>query len=148
MEFKRQLISLSLSDPETPGTCLEFFAHRVPIWQGERIEQDARGQQVRGVLNVRETLCKEYPRWIPVDANALGACLAQIRNGVVVDVPDPLIPQIGDILYTVRNNLFHGCKGSDDSNDEEVLRNALVLLRAIVDFYIDWQGQPEPDVAA
>lgn len=144
-EFKRELITLPLPRGDAGDTCLGFFASRVPVWQGIRIEQDIRGQMVRGVVNVRETICKEYPRWVPVDRKMLDDFLAQLKAGVEAEVPKRLIEQIGDILYTVRNNLFHGCKGSDDAYDDEVLQNALRLLQAIVNFYIDWTGHPMAD---
>jgi len=135
-DFKQGLVTLA--SPDGNGTCLDFFARRTPFWQGFEIAQDALGQPVRGVINVRETVCREYPRWVPVDQEMLDKTLSQINADANVDVPARLIEQLGDVLYTVRNNLFHGCKGPEDSNDNEVLCNALELLRAIVRFYINW----------
>jgi len=145
-KFKRQLIALPL--PDTDDTCLGFFARRVPVWQGDEIRQDARGQPVRGVVNVRQTTSKAYPRWVPVDQEMLNEVLDQLKAGVEIDVPNRLIEQLGDVLYTVRNNLFHGCKGPEDSNDTEVLQNALYLLHAIVKFYIDWVDEPTTKTTA
>jgi hypothetical protein len=145
LEFKRELITLPSPRGDAGDTCLGFFARRVPVWQGIRIEQDIRGQMVRGVINVRETISKGYPRWVPVDRMMLDDFLAQFKAGVVAEVPKRLIEQVGDILYTVRNNLFHGCKGPEDSNDNQVLENALPMLQAIVNFYLDWTGYPMPD---
>jgi hypothetical protein len=138
--FKRKLIALP--SPRSDATCLGFFANRKPLWQGESIEQDVLGQKVRGVINVRETISKDYPRWVPVDGILLNSFLAQHKAGVIAEIPHRLIEQIGDILYTVRNNLFHGCKGPEDSNDNEVLCHALEMLRSIVMFYLDKSRQP------
>jgi len=139
-DFKRKLIALP--SPQTDDTCLGFFANRIPLWQGESVEQDVRGQTVRGVINVRETISKDYPRWVPVDGGLLNRFLAQSETDGKANIPDRLIEQIGDILYTVRNNLFHGCKGPEDSNDDEVLCHALEMLRSIVTFYLEKSSQP------
>ena len=138
-DIRQELIKLSLPDNEE--TCLEFFANRIPIWQGVNIEQDARGQSVNGVINVRETISTEYPHWIPVDSTAITIIMKQLKNGENIDVPDRLICQLGDILYTVRNNLFHGCKGLEDSNDRQVLNNSYKLLKFVVDFYLNWENR-------
>jgi hypothetical protein len=69
--------------------------------------------------------------------------LAKSESGNEPEVPERLVRQIGDILYTVRNNLFHGCKGPDDSNDEEVLLHALELLRTVMDFYAGREDNPQ-----
>jgi hypothetical protein len=132
-DFKRKLVTLP--SPQIDDTCLGFFAHRVPLWHGVSIERDTLGQTVRGVINVRETISKDHPRWVPVDQKLLNDFLSQCKAGIEVSVPDRLIEQVGDILYTVRNNLFHGCKGPEDSNDDDVLRHALEMLRTIVEFY-------------
>jgi len=132
----RQQLLVTMSPTEDIATCLDFFAKRVPIWQGISIAQDAKGQLVRGVINVRETISADYPRWAFIDPSLLSSVLVRLQNGEDVDVPDRLLDQVGDILYTVRNNLFHGCKGSEDSNDYEVLENAYPLLKIVVDFFI------------
>lgn len=139
-EFKKKLITLPSSRGD--DTCLGFFAHRVPVWKAIEIKRDALGQPIQGVVNVRETVSNKYPRWVPVDLKALETFLNQHRTGADPDVPDRLIEQLGDVLYTVRNNLFHGCKGPEDSNDTKVLQNALKMLRTIVEFYIDWVDEP------
>ncbi|MBL7065772.1 MAG: hypothetical protein ISS49_16470 [Anaerolineae bacterium] len=135
--FKWEL--LNLSSPTKKGdTCLSFFARRIPVWQDTEIAQDELKQLVNGVINVRRTLNQDTPHWTPVDLNALEQFTVEAAEGATPNIPTVLVNQIGDLLYTVRNNLFHGCKVSGDSNDDEVLRNALELLRAIVTFYINW----------
>lgn len=143
-DFKRELINLP-SPTKKGDTCLGFFARRTPIWQDQEIVQDALGQLVNGVINVRKTISREEPYWSPVDQQALEHFVTEAAEGKVPNVPDILTKQVGDILYTVRNNLFHGCKGSDDAYDDKVLQNALQLLQAIVNFYIDWTDHPMPD---
>lgn len=49
---------------------------------------------------------------------------------------DPLARQILDVLYTIRNNAFHGGKRADDANDAEVLEKALPLLMMVVDSFL------------
>jgi hypothetical protein len=143
-DFKRELINLP-SPTKKGDTCLGFFARRAPIWEDQEIVQDALGQLVNGVINIRRTISREEPYWSPVDQQALEHFATEAAEGKVPNVPDILTKQVGDILYTVRNNLFHGCKGSDDAYDDEVLQNTLQLLQAIVNFYIDWTEHPMPD---
>lgn len=132
-KVRQQLVTLTLTDDEF--TCAEFFANRQPVWQAQSITRDAKGQTVNGVINVRETVSADYPRWAFIESSRLMSVLASLKMGEDVDVPDDLFCQIGDVLYTVRNNLFHGCKGSEDSNDDQVLIHAYPLLKGVVDFF-------------
>ena len=50
-------------------------------------------------------------------------------------VCDVLARQILDVLYTVRNNTFHGGKRADDATDREVLEMSLPLLVMIVESF-------------
>ena len=40
------------------------------------------------------------------------------------------------MIYTVRNNTFHGGKRADDANDTQVLTEALPLLAMIVKSFL------------
>ncbi len=51
-------------------------------------------------------------------------------------VRDALAKQVLDLLYTVRNNAFHGGKRADDANDREVVERALPLLALVVDAFL------------
>ena len=48
---------------------------------------------------------------------------------------DLLAKQIVGMLYTIRNNLFHGGKRADDAQDQEILKNAIPLLAIVVRFF-------------
>lgn len=112
-----------------------FFEQRVPSWR-RRIEIDARGQKLNGVINVGRTISWEYPVWSPIDSAAYARYMA---NDAQATDAEKLTRQIAMLLYTVRNNLVHGGKRADDANDQEVVRNALPLLRIVVGYFL---GQP------
>lgn len=108
-----------------------FFVRRTPCWRNTRIEHDATGQRLNGVLNVGFTIDKRYPVWSPVDPNEFERYASgdvQLRNS--------LSNQILWMLYTIRNNLFHGGKLADDANDLEVVEKALPLLMMIVNSFL------------
>jgi hypothetical protein len=49
---------------------------------------------------------------------------------------DHLAEQILWMLYTIRNNLFHGGKDAHDATDCEVVEKALPLLSPIVSYFL------------
>jgi hypothetical protein len=110
-----------------------FFAYRTPQWRGEPIERDAGGQRLNGVLNVGHTVDTKHPVWAPIDIGMFEAYQRGARNSVHRDA---LASQILDLLYTVRNNAFHGGKMADDANDTAVLEQALPLLVMIVGSFV------------
>lgn len=115
----------------------KYFVNRVPRWHGQPIEHNIKGQKLNGVLNVGKTLSREYPVWSPIDEQLYTRYLEGDQSQQTVDT---LVRQIVDLLYTVRNNLFHGGKSFDDAHDHEVLGNALPLLGMIVESFI-WRDQ-------
>lgn len=106
-----------------------FFVDRTPIWHGQRIEYDDGGQRLNGVLNVRYTVDARHPVWTPIDRAEFEAYCGGEKTPKRRDV---LAAQVLDVLYTVRNNTFHGGKRADDASDNEVLAKALPLLTMIV----------------
>ena len=111
-----------------------YFVHRKPSWRGKRIEHDGRGQQLNGVLNVSYTVDARYPVWAPIDAVEYEA---YHLGGETPERLELLARQILDVLYTVRNNAFHGGKRADDANDNEVVAQALPLLYMIISSFIE-----------
>lgn len=107
-----------------------FFVERTPIWRGETIGEDSLGQRLNGVVNVGYTVSREHPVWSPI---ATAAWERYVRHGGTVEDGDELAHQILFLLYTVRNNTFHGGKRADDANDHQVLNHALPLLQMIVE---------------
>ncbi len=96
----------------------KFFAERTPSWRGNPIEFDTRRQRLNGVLNVGHTINISNPIWSPIDLQKLEQYLRDGKDNVA---RDELAKQIFNLLYTVRNNTFHGGKRFDDANDLEVL---------------------------
>ena len=107
----------------------EYFVRRIPFWQGIKIEYDAFGQRVNGVINVNDTSDSQYPVWSPIDFQYYEDYLANPDND---ENRNFLARQIVDLLYTVRNNIMHGGKKFDDANDISVVENALPMLELIV----------------
>jgi len=110
-----------------------FFVYRTPSWHGQRIEQDDRGQRLNGVLNVGYTVDARHPVWTPIDTVEFEAYQ---QGGKTPGRRDVLAKQVLEVLYTVRNNTFHGGKRADDANDNEVLAKALPLLVMIVKSFV------------
>ena len=111
----------------------KFFVERTPRWKGIDYKYDKRGKRVNGVINVSKTIDSDMPVWNPVDEEAYGRYL---HKGNIAD-RNLLSKQVLSLLYTVRNNLVHGEKSTDDLNSEQVLCNALPLLEMIVLTFID-----------
>ncbi len=127
--FDREL-RYKLVNHESAG----YFARRIPKWKDKEVETDKFGQRLNGVLNVGRTLSRGYPVWSPIDIGAYEQYMG--RQNEEDGVPDDLIEQIVNILYTVRNNLFHGGKRVHDENDIEVVEKALPLLSMIVESFL------------
>lgn len=117
----------------SPHPSTSFFVYRTPSWRGRRIEFDASGQRLNGVINVGYTVNTDYPVWSPIDT---GQYELYMRGYRVVEVSNALAMQILDLLYTVRNNAFHGGKRADDANDHEVVERALPLLVSVVEAFL------------
>jgi hypothetical protein len=109
-----------------------YFAHRIPYWQGKKIEQDAAGQRVNGVINVKHTLDAAYPVWSPIDIERYAAYL---ENGDDDANRRFLTQQIVALLHTVRKNMTLPKRSFDDSNDLSVVVHALPLLEIIINFF-------------
>lgn len=109
----------------------DFFVYRSPKWCGQTIEFDVQGQRLNGVLNVGHTISNQHPIWSPIDTKQYERYV-QDNDEDEDDLESALAKQILDLLYTVRNNTFHGGKRADDSNDQEVLLKATPLLSLIV----------------
>jgi hypothetical protein len=105
------------------------FVRRIPYWQGEKIEFDAFGQRVNGVINVNYTSDNQYPVWSPIDIQYYEEYL---EHPDVEGIRTFLAGQIVDLLHTIRINSMHGVKKFDDATDITVVENALPLLELIV----------------
>ena len=110
-----------------------FFVERIPQWNDEPIKFDAQGQKLNGVINVGYTSDKNNPVWSPLDLDAYNRIDGPAATPDDVNL---LAYQLLFLLYTVRNNTFHGGKRADDANDCEVLEHALPLLKMIVDSFM------------
>jgi hypothetical protein len=121
----------------------EFFVHRIPKWHGCRIPKDEQGQRLNGVLNIGKTIDKKHPYWAAINTTEYNHYIESCANGPLADanLQEGIAGQILEVLYTVRNNTFHGGKRADDASDREVLRNALPLLTMIVHSFIEGMAE-------
>ncbi len=110
-----------------------YFVYRTPSWNHQRITYDAFGQKLNGVINVGHTVNSSYPIWSPINVRKYERYLQRHNDGDM----NVLSEQILNILYTIRNNTFHGGKRLDDANDHEVVKMAVPLLEMIVMNFID-----------
>jgi hypothetical protein len=127
-EFSNTLKHGLITHPNT-----EFFINRIPKWHGHRIKTDATGQRLNGVMNLRYTVSAQHSVWSPIDIQAYERFMQGKHDQGDTDL---LAKQILFMLYTVRNNTFHGGKRADDANDHEVVEKALPLLSMIVGHFI------------
>jgi hypothetical protein len=116
--------------------CTQFFVDRKPSWRGQCIEVDVSGQRLNGVLNVGYTVDARHPVWTPIDTVEFAA---YHRGDKTPERLNALATQVLDVLYTVRNNTFHGGKRADDANDREVLEKSLPLLAMIVNAFVRFE---------
>ena len=110
----------------------KYFYGRSPFWQGKKIEYDAFGQKVNGVININYTSDSQYPVWSPIDFQVHEDYL---ENPLNEENRNFLARQIVDLLHTIRENFMHGSKKMDDGNDIKVVENALPMLELIVSFF-------------
>jgi hypothetical protein len=110
----------------------KFFVYRK--LRGLFTDVDSIGQKMNGVLNITRTISKEFPVWSPIDTQIYEDYVAGNRLPKSLEV---LTEQIVFLLYTVRNNLFHGGKRVDDARDRSVVEHALPLLKLLVETFID-----------
>ena len=111
----------------------KFFVYRHPKWHGREIEFDESGQKLNGVINIRYTINEKHPVWSPIDVPAYER---YIRHQSEEDDEDLLARQILFLIYTVRNNTFHGGKQANDANDLEVVEKTLPLLKMVVEYFM------------
>lgn len=112
---------------------VRFFAYRTPRWQRQAIECDGNGQRLNGVLNMGHTVDVRYPVVSPLDTVSYEDYLGGRGTSLT---RDELTKQIVNLLYTVRNNTFHGGKEPSEANDLEVIEAALPLLKMIVESFL------------
>lgn len=112
---------------------VRYFVERKPRWELQEIAVDAFGQTLNGVLNIGKTIDADHPVWSPIDAEAYERYLEQPN---IID-QDSLAKQLVDMLYTIRNNMFHGGKRVDDAYAREVVEKATPLLKVIVNSFCE-----------
>lgn len=110
-----------------------FFVYRTPRWQGKEVRKDGKGQKLNGVLNVGHTIDALNLVWSPINTESYEQYTQGNQSN---DLRDILSRQILDVVYTVRNNLFHGGKRADDAYDVEVVVKAIPLLSMIVSSFL------------
>ncbi len=88
----------------------------------------------RGVLNVGYTTNFELPVWAGLQSEVF----EKIRNSKASNKEiHSAFKQVVLLIYTIRNNLFHGGKRSDDANDVNVVSQAIPLLKMLIDYFIE-----------
>jgi hypothetical protein len=111
----------------------EYFVYRTPSWNSKKIACDAFGQKLNGVINVGYTVDSNYPVWSPINTILYEQYMGKHDERSM----NILAEQMLWVLYTIRNNTFHGGKRFDDANDRDVVTKAVPLLEMIVMNYVD-----------
>jgi hypothetical protein len=131
-EFSEALKRKLIDHPST-----KFFVSRIPKWRGHNIEFDVKRQKLNGVINVKYTIDDKHPVWSPVD---FGAYERYVQGNATPNDVNLLVRQLIFLLYTVRNNTFHGGKRADDADNRKVIVMALPLLKMIVESFMRRAG--------
>jgi hypothetical protein len=127
-EFDDNLKDMLILHDSTP-----YFVGRTPYWDGIKIETDAFGQKLNGVVHVQHTSNYQYPVWSPIDFQYYQEYMGNPDDPKIRDF---LTRQIVDLLYTVRENFMQGGKKLDDANDLSVVEHALPMLELIVKSFL------------
>ena len=110
-----------------------YFLDRTPYWDGIKIETDAFGQRVNGVIHVNHTSSSQFPVWSPIDIQYYQEYLLNPNDQ---EIKEFLTRQIVDLLFTVRDNFMQGGKKLDDANDLSVVEHALPMLELSVKSFL------------
>jgi hypothetical protein len=122
-----------LEDALILHTSTQYFVDRTPYWGGIKIEMDAFGQRLNGVIHVNHTSNSQQPVWSPIDTQYYQKYL---QNHDDQEIKGFLTRQIVDLLYTVRENFMQGGDKLDDANDLSVVEHALPMLELIVKSFL------------
>ena len=123
-EFTPQLKNELINSP-----AFQFFLNRRPRWGGSDVMVDDNGNRANGVTNLAKSAYKGRPVLATIDEARYRRWLTAARTP---QDTDGLVAQIVDMIYTVRNNTFHGRKELLDPVARAVIDNAYELLRMIV----------------
>lgn len=126
--FTQQLKDEILNDP-----AFRFFLNRRPQWNGRPVPPNANGITPNGVVNLNES---RYSKNLVISEINRATYQAWTVTPVAGADSEALTDQIFDVLYTVRCNTLHGGKDTTDDNAIEVVNNAYVLVRKIVDSFL------------
>jgi hypothetical protein len=126
--FTQQLKLAILND-----AAFRFFLNRTPKWNGQPVLPDANGITPNGVINLNESRYSINLVIAEINRATYRAWAATSQAGADCEV---LTDQIFQVLYIVRCNTFHGGKDTTDDNAIEVVNNAYVLIRKIVDSFL------------
>jgi hypothetical protein len=117
----------------------KFFVNRKPRWNFQEFQYDNKGQRVNGVINLGYTYSEDHISWSPIDIEKYEQFIA---GEMSVSTIDCLAKQILYLLYTIRNNIFHGGKRFDDANDRKVVEKAIPLLDLVVKYFYPYHRYP------
>jgi hypothetical protein len=129
----RPLFTQQLKDDILGDSAFCFFLNRTPQWNGQPVPADANGVTPNGVINLNESRYSANIVIAQIDRPRYRGWTATPQAGADCEA---LIDQIFKVLYTVRCNTFHGGKDTTDDNAIEVVNNAYVLVRKIVDSFL------------
>ena len=106
-------------------------------WLAERHPKNRDGTRCRREMGVLDLKCDVV---YPIDIDkvcSIDIYIESINRDTDTTQCKELRKQIGDVLYTIRCNLFHGDK-HPEGDDECVIRNAVPILKAICE---TWESQ-------
>jgi hypothetical protein len=116
-----------------------FFAHRSPRFQNGEVYVDNVGRHANGVVNIGRST--KYD--IECSTISIPEYELYVANQDGTQLRDLVSLQVLNVVYTVRNNIFHGGKSANDDKDRKVVDKALPLLELIVrDFWADVNAWP------
>lgn len=126
-QFDDQLITRLLQ-----SKTFQFFLNRRPEWHNGSVP-DTNGVRPNGVTNIAKSIYTERPVISGIDRATYTKWIGPNRTSAD---GNSLAKELVFMLFTVRNNMFHGGKEMSNTNANTVLRRAYILLRMIVNSFL------------
>jgi hypothetical protein len=117
-------------------TALEtrWFVERTPTLRRPPKKLVKTQYPMNGVLNLGYTMATHHEIWTPIDTIQFKSYAGENDDPLLQNM---LVKQIVGVIYTVRNNTFHGGKLPEDENARDVVSRATELLKIIIADFLD-----------
>jgi hypothetical protein len=134
IDLAYNLFSENLKHELIVNESTKYFVYRTPTLNGHKIENDGLNQRLNGIINVGLSVDPKFPVYSRIDINLFEKYL---NNSHDERARNTLGRQLVYVLYTIRNNIFHGDKRNDDTDDRDIVSHAVPLMSVIVSNFLN-----------